>query len=62
LRWRRAGEILNDSEKAKGGGDQRSEQRSARPTSGPKTLSDLGISKEQLGELSTKKPILCEKK
>ena len=39
---RKAGELLAAMDKAKGGGDQRSEHRSHDTTSGPPTLADLG--------------------
>jgi hypothetical protein len=44
---RKAGQLLRQMEKAKGGGDQRSDQRSFRSTGGPSTLTDLGITKDQ---------------
>jgi hypothetical protein len=43
---RKAGEILQKREKAKGGGDQKSDHRSTEPTGDrPTTLRDLSITK-----------------
>ena len=44
---RRAGQLLAERDKAKGGGDQRAEQRSHAATGAPETLAELGISKTQ---------------
>jgi hypothetical protein len=44
---RKAGELLAQREKAKGGGDQRSDHRSHDVRSGPPPLADLGISHKQ---------------
>jgi hypothetical protein len=47
---RRLGQLLSATEKAKGGGDQRSDHRSRPATGGPKTLSEHGISKSLSSE------------
>jgi hypothetical protein len=50
IRWRaanKAGELLKAMEKAKPGGDMRPGHRSPKPTDAPKTLAELGISKQQ---------------
>jgi hypothetical protein len=44
---RRCGELLRAMLKAKGGGDQRSDHRSDRPSGGPETLADMHISADQ---------------
>jgi hypothetical protein len=44
---RRAGELLRETEKNKGGGDRKSNHRSHGATGDPLTLSDLGINKSQ---------------
>ena len=44
---RRTGQLLTELDKAKPGGDMRPEHRSHRPTDAPKTLADLGVSKQQ---------------
>ena len=45
---RRMGEALRETELAKGGGDQKSDHRSSRPTSDRlPSLSEIGISKDQ---------------
>jgi hypothetical protein len=44
---RRAGELLRKTEKAKGGGDQRSDHRSNHRTADQPTLAELGITKNQ---------------
>jgi len=45
----KCGQLLKEREKAKGGGDVRKpkDHRSSRTTSAPKTLADMGISKDQ---------------
>jgi uncharacterized protein YjiS (DUF1127 family) len=44
---RRMGEELKKADLAKGGGDQRSEHRSTRPTGEKPTLAEIGVSKDQ---------------
>src|SRR4051812_5321808 len=44
---RRMGEELKKADLAKGGGDQRSEHRSTRPTGENPTLAEIGVSKDQ---------------
>ena len=44
---RKCGELLRDRDKARGGGDQRSDHRSPDVRGGPPPLADLGISHKQ---------------
>ncbi len=44
---RKAGQLLAQMEKAKGGGDQKSDHRSDRPMGDRQTLADLGITRDQ---------------